>query len=161
MAQQYDLIPWQFSAEDYGTHSGNYLQKLKDLVTEYNGVLTAVNAQLVAAEDSAAIKSDIINLRDIDIAALVSQMTNLRNETVALRDAAEAIALADINGTSPDFLNVKINGVAVYHPGNKPSKSDVGLSAVNNTSDVDKPISMAAQALLDEIEILALAGIAL
>ncbi|OUR62064.1 hypothetical protein A9Q74_06340 [Colwellia sp. 39_35_sub15_T18] len=141
MAEQFPLIEWQFSAEDYGTHSGNYLQKLKDLVTEYNGVLTAVNAQLVAAEDSAAIKSDIINLRDIDIAALVSQMTNLRNETFALRDAAEAIALADINGTSPDFINVKINGVAVYHPGNKPTPAALGaasqidLNAAQKTAD--------------------------
>lgn len=41
------------------------------------------------------------------------------------------------------------NGNKVYHAGYKPSKSDVGLANVDNTSDANKPISTATQAALD------------
>lgn len=156
MAQQFNLITWQFSADDYGTHSGNYLQKLKNLVNEYNGVLTAFNAQLVAGEDSNSIKSDIINIRDVDIVNLIGVITSLRDntvdlrdQTIVLRDATQAIALGDINGTNPDFSSVKVAGFNVYHPGNKPSKAVVGLPSVNNTSDVNKPISIVQQNAFD------------
>ena len=39
---------------------------------------------------------------------------------------------------------------SVYDEGHKPSKSDVGLSKVDNTSDADKPISKATQTALDK-----------
>lgn len=68
-----------------------------------------------------------------------------------------------INGISTDgttddalYLNygttnpVYVNGSnAVYHGGNKPTKSDVGLANVDNTSDLNKPISTATQTALD------------
>ena len=45
------------------------------------------------------------------------------------------------------------NGVhRVYHTNNKPTATDVGLGNVNNTSDLDKPISTATQAALDSKE---------
>lgn len=37
----------------------------------------------------------------------------------------------------------------VYHTGNKPSKSDVGLGNADNTSDLNKPISTAVQTALN------------
>jgi hypothetical protein len=38
---------------------------------------------------------------------------------------------------------------AIYHQGNKPTKIDVGLANVDNTSDANKPVSTAVQAALD------------
>lgn len=38
---------------------------------------------------------------------------------------------------------------SIYHEGNKPTKADVGLSNVNNTSDANKPISTATQTALN------------
>jgi hypothetical protein len=37
----------------------------------------------------------------------------------------------------------------IYHAGNKPTKADVGLGNVDNTSDADKPVSTAQQSALD------------
>lgn len=38
---------------------------------------------------------------------------------------------------------------AIYHENNKPTKADVGLSAVDNTSDANKPVSTATQTALN------------
>ena len=51
----------------------------------------------------------------------------------------------DLNVTG----EAKVNGNEVFHDGNKPSKGDVGLSNVDNTSDVNKPISTATQTALN------------
>ena len=45
--------------------------------------------------------------------------------------------------------NLTVNGNAVYHVGNKPSKSDVGLANADNTSDANKPVSTATQNALN------------
>ncbi len=42
-----------------------------------------------------------------------------------------------------------INGQTIYHTGNKPTKSDVGLANVDNTSDANKPVSTAQQTALN------------
>lgn len=39
---------------------------------------------------------------------------------------------------------------SIYHEGNKPTKTDVGLSNVDNTSDANKPISTATQTALND-----------
>ena len=41
------------------------------------------------------------------------------------------------------------NAYAIYHENNKPTKADVGLGNVDNTRDVDKPISNATQTALN------------
>lgn len=162
----FPLITWVFSATDRGTHSGAYFDKLNNLITEINGQITAYNAQEAANTDSLAIKGDIEDLLDAvaalrdETTAIREQALVIRNQTTVIRDATEAIALGDINGTSPDFLNVKINGIDVYHPGNKPTPAALGLGNVNNVADVNKPISTAQQAVNEELEILAMAGIA-
>lgn len=63
---------------------------------------------------------------------------------------------SDGNGATGElYLNqgndnpVFINGNKVYHAGNKPNKSDVGLPNVDNTSDSNKPISNATQNALN------------
>lgn len=48
--------------------------------------------------------------------------------------------------TKGDFYS---NGNKVYHAGYKPSKADVGLANVDNTSDANKPISTATQTALN------------
>lgn len=54
-------------------------------------------------------------------------------------------------GTSPvkNNKNLTFNGNPVYHAGNKPVKADVGLGNVDNTSDINKPISTAMQNALN------------
>lgn len=54
-------------------------------------------------------------------------------------------------GTSLNLIggNLTVNGNAVYHVGNKPTKGDVGLGSVDNTSDVNKPVSTATQNALN------------
>lgn len=49
----------------------------------------------------------------------------------------------------PNATNNNATNYGVYHTGNKPSKSDVGLGSVDNTSDLNKPISTATQEALD------------
>lgn len=41
------------------------------------------------------------------------------------------------------------NAYAIYHENNKPTKADVGLANVDNTSDANKPVSTATQTALD------------
>ena len=41
------------------------------------------------------------------------------------------------------------NAYAIYHENNKPTKADVGLGSVDNTSDASKPISTATQSALN------------
>lgn len=169
MAEQYTEITWSFNLEDRGTHSGNYFDKLNQLVSGFNNLIAGVNAQLVASEDATSMRDEVISLRDNDITSLLNQVVALRDETIAIRDATNTIAVGDINGISVDFLSAKVNGVDVVLASRKIndkslssdinlSKSDVGLNNVDNTSDADKPISNATQAALNELEILAMAG---
>lgn len=51
--------------------------------------------------------------------------------------------------TTPTKTEVKIDGNKVYHAGDKPTKADIGLSNVDNTSDANKPISTATQNALN------------
>ncbi len=45
---------------------------------------------------------------------------------------------------------VYVNGTnKIYHEGNKPNKNDIGLNNVDNTNDLDKPISKATQNALN------------
>ena len=58
----------------------------------------------------------------------------------------------DKNVTFPAQLKaeeVYDNSQRVYSPSNKPTKTDVGLSNVDNTSDVNKPVSTAQQTALN------------
>ena len=52
------------------------------------------------------------------------------------------------------------NAYAIYHENNKPTKADVGLGNVDNTRDVDKPISTATQNALNGKEPTIAAGTA-
>lgn len=160
----FPLLNWQFELTDRGTYAGNYFDKLNQLVSGYNTTISAYNAQLVASTDSAAIKADIEDIRDIDIADLLNQCITLRNESIAIRNATNAIGVGEINALDVDFNSVKVLGVNVVLASRtingKPlssnvtlSKSDVGLSAVQNTSDADKPISTATQAALDALQV--------
>ena len=164
MAQQFDLLNWQFNFSDRGTYAGAYFDKLNLLVSGYNISISAVNAQLLAAEDSAAIKAAIEDIRDLDITDLLNQCISLRNESITIRDATNAIGVGEINGLDVDFNSVKVQGVNVVPQSRtingKPlssnitlSKADVVLDQADNTSDEDKPISTATQAALDALQV--------
>lgn len=71
-------------------------------------------------------------------------------DSVAISGGGTSVTTSTTNG------NIKINGaesIVYTHPiGTNPhstTKSDVGLSNVDNTSDIDKPISSATQIALD------------
>lgn len=53
-----------------------------------------------------------------------------------------------------------VNTNAIYHAGNKPTATDVGLGNVDNTTDTAKPVSTAQQAALDLKANLSLVGAA-
>ncbi|WP_258049596.1 tail fiber protein [Clostridium weizhouense] len=87
---------------------------------------------------------------------------NYRGQLNIKRDANgfSEILYSNINGNlgsmgfDPNQNAVITNGndtktTKIYHEGNKPSKSDVGLNNVDNTSDLEKPISKATQNALN------------
>jgi len=125
----FENITWQFATNDRGTHSGNYFDKLQQLVTGYNVVIDGVNAQLAAGEDSAALKAEIVDIRDV---ALVD-ITELRNETLTYRNQAFAVSIGDITGADVDFIRVRVNGLDVALAQD--------INEMDNTSDLDKPLS--------------------
>ena len=49
----------------------------------------------------------------------------------------------------PNADNTNGTNYRVYHTGYKPGKADVGLGNVDNTADIDKPVSTAVQTVLD------------
>ena len=73
------------------------------------------------------------------------------SEYISLRAGGNELKIiSSAGGSSPAKTNnVFYNGNALYHTGHKPSKGDVGLGNVDNTSDADKPVSTAQQAALD------------
>lgn len=56
--------------------------------------------------------------------------------------------IASLSGTTANWEG----WIKVYNSVNKPTKSDVGLGNVDNTADIDKPISSAVQAALDNLK---------
>lgn len=131
----FEKLNWQFATNDRGTHSGAYFDKLTWLVDGYNVVIDAANAQLAAGEDSLALKAEIVIIR---------------NETLTYRNQAFAVSIGDITGADVDFSRVRVNG------------KDVALASdtsnIDNTSDLNKPLSTAVQDVVDELEIFAFAG---
>lgn len=95
---EFQELDWRFGFNDRGTHSGNYLDKLNQLVTGFNTTINAYNAQLLAETDAQAQQ------------ALAEQF---RNEALTFRNQAEAIALENIQGTNLDLASCKVGGVSV------------------------------------------------
>lgn len=133
----FERLDWQFSTTDRGTYAGNYFDKLTQLVDGYNLVIDGVNAQLTAGEDSIALKAEIVDIRDVAII----DITALKNEALTYRNQALVISLGEITGADVDFSRVRVNGVDVALAS--------GISNMNNTSDLDKPVSTATQSALD------------
>ena len=73
------------------------------------------------------------------------------SEYISLRAGGNELKIiSSAGGSSPAKTNnVFYNGNALYHTGHKPSKGDVGLGNVDNTSDLNKPISTATQNALN------------
>jgi hypothetical protein len=79
------------------------------------------------------------------------------------KDGAQGIAGKDgINGTNgKDGLTTSVNGVTQVNGAITLTKSDIGLSTVDNTSDINKPISTATQTALNaKVNTAALATVA-
>ncbi len=98
MSDQFSTLEWKFEYNDRGTHSGNYLDKLNQLVSGFNTTINAYNAQLAAETDSATIKTEVIALRD---------------EALDYRNQASAISTGDISGTAVDFSHLSVSGIDV------------------------------------------------
>ena len=95
---EFQELDWRFEFNDRGTHSGNYLDKLNQLVLGFNTTIRAYNAQLLAETDAQAQQ------------ALAEQF---RNDALTFRNQAEAVALGDIQGTNLNLASCKVGGVDV------------------------------------------------
>lgn len=76
------------------------------------------------------------------------------NKSLVISAEDEAIYLRPSKGDSTTEMvinknNITYKGNIIYHTGNKPNKSDIGLNNVDNTNDLDKPISKATQNALN------------
>jgi len=74
------------------------MTRLNGFIDAFNVQITANNAQLLAAEDSAALKADIEKIRDTDIGVtLMNEIIKLRDETVEISggSAANSLRLGD------------------------------------------------------------------
>jgi hypothetical protein len=95
---QFPSLSWKFQYNDRGTHSGNYLDKLNQLVTGFNTTIEAYNAQLTAETDAESMK---------DLAE------HFKNEARVFRDQAQDISLGSIQGTDLDLESCRVGGVDV------------------------------------------------
>ena len=93
--------------------------------------------------------NSIINRIDaIDLSETVSNLnTNLSNH-IQNRNNPHQVTLEQLNAVSLDSFNSHIENTENPH---EVTKDQIGLGNVNNTSDLNKPISTATQAVLTEL----------
>lgn len=139
------------SVTEFKINDKDYLEKLNEMSAQAGDVQLAKadaeqalsDAKAVRDVDIPFIKSEMEQIRDVD-------MANLLNQIIGLRDATNTIAVGDIAGMDVDFNSAKVQGENVVLASE--------ISNMDNTSDLNKPVSTATQNALDEIEIFALAG---
>lgn len=76
MAEPYPQIDWRFKISDRGTHSGNYLDKLNDLVTGYNTMTEGVNEGIEAHGSSVEILAEVNYLYELTRDIATGDITN-------------------------------------------------------------------------------------
>ena len=116
-------------------------------VFEYN-----LNNSSYTAEQWAAINSGIKSTDVSQIGTNKSDISNLKNEKVDKIDGKE-LSTNDFTDADKDQISTNQTDIS-SHVANKNNphevtKSQVGLGNVDNTSDLDKPISTATQTALD------------
>lgn len=151
----------------YYDHGANIGDSSNEYTTEYFIYIPVKNKP----KPDSFIYSD--NVEYMDVYALKSYIDNKYDNLISQKGANNGVAELNENGTVPenqlpDYLvsveksnvngNIKIDGeeVIVYiHPaGTNPhglTVNDLNLENVDNTSDIDKPISNDTQEALDEI----------
>lgn len=81
-------------------------------------------------------------------ASAMLSFENTTGKTFSMTNGTAGLANITFN-PSDAGATISVNGNLVYHAGNKPTKTDVGLANVDNTSDANKPVSTAQQTALN------------
>lgn len=139
------------SVVEFKANDKDYIDKL-NLMSQQAGDVQQAKADAEGAVDLAAQEVTKAAAEVTKAKEETQSIVLLRDEVIQLKSETQAIALGDINGLSPNFANVTINGLSVYHPGNKPSLTALGIGNIDNTSDADKPISTAQQEKFTELD---------
>ncbi len=138
--------PLTFIPEDVANKSSNTSLGTSDvLYPTQNAVKTYVDSIAVSgAPDADATTKGILKLTgDLGGTADSPTVPGLASKYDSSNPAGY-ITLAEVPASSVTSVNTKVGDVVL-------DKSDIGLSDVDNTSDVNKPISTATQAALDLI----------
>lgn len=104
--------------------------------------------------------TDIAKIGDIDV--ISNEVDGIDSDLTAFRNTTnDSIAAINNTLTNDVVLGVKGNSESTYRKGNvNITKSNIGLGNVDNTSDLNKPISTATQAALnDKIDLDAAFGV--
>jgi len=131
-----------------------YISSLKTINSEE--LYGSSNIALLTDSDIKTIETvDLVGTGDISVATINSNDIFNSTENFTLADAVHTHVASDVTDFDVEVSNntdVAANSthraITTGNPHNV-TKSDVGLSDVDNTSDVDKPISTATQTALD------------
>ena len=107
---------------------------LRNMTSKYNSTVEQVSTDIANLQDNVTRLDNEVN------SATTTRLEEVENTISELRQSADntQTQLEQIN----EELNTKISSV---------SKDDIGLSNVDNTSDMDKPVSTAQQKALDDL----------
>lgn len=135
-----------------------------------DGAITNVKVSAVAGIEKtklaplAIVDSDVSSISQTKIQGLTTTLSNkaaiththISNDIsdatatgVALLQAVDATAVRDLIGAGTSDLTLGTTGTTAKAGNYVPTKADVGLSNVDNTADLNKPISTAVQTSLD------------
>ena len=116
-----------------------------------SGSLVIANKKAISTTDSTSFQYPLIydNGTNMWVGAAKTAGQHHRGGTYISAGYNGSSGYSTIYVSVPNATNTNATNYGVYHTGNKPSKSDVGLGNVDNTSDLNKPISTATQTALD------------
>lgn len=112
-------------------------------------ISTATQAALNAKADNSALTSGLANKANVTHSHASADINDASTIGRAILTAADAVAVRTAIGAGMSNLQLGSTSTTAKAGDYVPTKADVGLSNVDNTSDVNKPISSAVQTALD------------
>lgn len=122
----------------------NTLNELAAAIGDDPAFLTTVATNLQNHADDT---TNIHGIADTSLLATTSDISTHNSDTTNVHGITDTSALVDLT-TEQTLTNKTLTSPTISSPSGL-TKSDVGLSDVDNTSDLDKPVSTLAQAELD------------
>lgn len=114
---------------------------------------------LAETQKQVGLKQDYLDIQQQRINEAVSLVQNLETNNAERISATEsglfnlAGEIANVENNAAEGINTALNELEVHKKANNPhkiTKNTIGLDKVDNTSDMDKPVSKAVQKALDE-----------